>query len=124
MKNSKSILIIAALLGALAVIIGAFGAHGLKAYLHEHNHAETFETANKYLFYHVFLLIILGIRIDNKWHSYAALLTLLGIFFFCVSLYLICATHIKIFGAIAPIGGTAWVLAWLCFFWAEKNKLN
>ena len=65
----KLFLLIASLLGALSVAIGAFGAHGLKNYLTGIGRLDVFETAVKYQFYHVFALLVTALliyKIENK----------------------------------------------------------
>ena len=69
----KSFLKIATLLGALAVLLGAFGAHSLKQVVSD-NAVNTFETGVRYQFYHVFALLAAGLiykDFTNKWISYA-----------------------------------------------------
>jgi len=59
--NGKQIIQLAAILGALAVAIGAFGAHGLEARLMSNGRLDTFETAVKYHFYHSLGVFLVGI---------------------------------------------------------------
>lgn len=117
----KGFIIIASFLGALAVALGAFGAHGLKNYATPAM-MNTFETAVKYQFYHVFALSITGIL-----YAYfpSTLLVLSGKFFiagiaiFSGSLYLLTMFSIigqnqfKWLGAITPIGGLLLIIAWV-----------
>jgi len=101
---------------AMAVAIGAFGAHAWKDYLTEMNRLDTFETAAKYQMYGGFSLILLGIIEKQQPHK---LFNLVGYFFLAAclifpgSLYLICLTQQKIFGAIAPIGGLSFILGFI-----------
>lgn len=116
----------AAILGALAVGIGAFGAHGLKAILEETGRIETFETAVKYHFYHSLGLFLVGIlaliKPDWKGLGFAAIFMILGILVFSGSLYFLSLTGITWLGAITPLGGVAFILGWLRVFWtATKN---
>lgn len=117
----KGFIIIASILGALAVALGAFGAHGLKSYATPAM-INTFETAVKYQFYHVFALCLIGIL-----HAYfpSTLLVLSGKFFitgiaiFSGSLYLLTffsvlgLNQFKWLGAITPIGGLFLIAAWV-----------
>lgn len=107
----------AALLGASAVAIGAFGAHTFAAYLAETGRAETFETAVRYQFYHTLAMFLVGLlqQQDNqsKWLRWSAYSFLAGILIFCGSLYTICITNKGVFGAVAPIGGLLFIFAWL-----------
>lgn len=109
------------LLGAVGVALGAFGAHALKDKLMASGRMDTFETAVKYQFYHALALILVGIiakEIASKSLVYSGYSLLAGTLIFSGSLYLICFTGIKTFGAIAPIGGTLMIAGWLLFFWA------
>ena len=115
----RKILLVAVILGALSVLIGAMGAHFLEDYLISAHRVETFETAIKYQFYHVFLLLVLGVSIDfskQKIIKYAVYACVLGIFLFSGSLYLLCGTNNSIFGMITPIGGFCFVISWFLFF--------
>ena len=114
---NKSFLVLGSFLGLLGVGLGAFGAHALKDFLTENGNSITFDTAVKYQFYHAFALIITGILakdFDNKWINYAGKAFLIGTIVFSGSLYAICITNIKMFGAITPIGGTLLILGWTC----------
>ena len=113
----KIALTFAACSGALAVLIGAFGAHGLHNFLTENNRLETFETAVKYQFYHTFLLLFIGLYFNQVAnHDYlniATWATVIGILIFSGSLYALCATNIKILGAITPVGGIGLIIGWI-----------
>lgn len=115
----KYFLISASLLGALAVGLGAFAAHGLKQILTAENIA-IFETAVKYQFYHVFALLATGIlyaaytNVKIKWAGH---LFIAGIVIFSGSLYLLCFSKqfnwgINWLGAITPFGGVCFIAAW------------
>ena len=114
-----------AILGAIAVSLGAFGAHALKKSLEASGRLDTFETAVKYQFYHALALVLVGMLIQNmpnntKFLDYSGYSFLVGVFIFSGSLYAICFTGITKFGAIAPIGGLALIAGWLLLFWAVK----
>lgn len=115
---------VAAMLGAFAVALGAFGAHALKQRTTEAI-INIFETGVRYQFYHVFALLLAGILykdFTNKWMMYSGWLFIAGIIFFSGSLYLL--TYLKIIarpefnwvGAITPLGGVAFIAGWLCMF--------
>lgn len=114
-----------ALLATLSVIIGAFGAHLLKPVLIANETLETFETAVKYQFYGSFGLLAIGLLPSNyqqsKYYNWAGILQLFGTIIFSGSLYLICFTGIKIFGAVAPIGGICLIVSWLAVFYSLKK---
>jgi uncharacterized membrane protein YgdD (TMEM256/DUF423 family) len=107
----------AAIMLTLAVGIGAFGAHGLQTTLEVNGRLETFETAVKYHFYHALGMLILAIwqslqpNIKNLALSYWLLMV--GIFIFSGSLYVLSITGITWLGAITPLGGLAFIAAWL-----------
>lgn len=126
MKHS-SVLIIACILGALAVGLGAFGAHALENTLSPER-LETWDTAVTYQMWHV--LAILGLvliskvfELELKW---SINLMILGIFIFSGSLYLLCLTNINWLGAITPIGGVCFILGWLLVGWNvfKSNEEN
>jgi len=108
-----------ALLGALTVAIGAFGAHALKPILEANNRQETFETASRYQFYHVLALvaiILLESRLGagaEPWLQRAAWAFVGGIVFFSGSLYTLSLTNITKLGAVAPIGGLGFIIGWV-----------
>tara|TARA_R110002072_G_scaffold224998_1_gene382099 strand:- start:14746 stop:15123 length:378 start_codon:yes stop_codon:yes gene_type:complete len=124
--KGKQIIQTAAILGALAVGIGAFGAHGLKEILTETGRAETFETAVKYHFYHSLAIFLIGILaiVKPEWKKLttAAILMAVGILIFSGSLYVLSLTGITWLGAITPLGGLAFIAGWiLVFLAASKN---
>ncbi|MCU0439589.1 MAG: DUF423 domain-containing protein [Raineya sp.] len=114
----KYTIVVSAVLGALAVSIGAFGAHALKTTLQMNGYTEVFQTANEYHFYHVFAIALVGIlqsqeKFNNKWLTWAGYSFLTGILFFSGSLYILSITSIKILGAITPIGGVFFIGGWI-----------
>jgi len=120
----------AALLGALAVALGAFGAHGLKKYVPIET-ISTFETGVRYQFYHVFALLAVGIlyeRFPVKWLRYAGNCFLIGILLFSGSLYVLTALKatdtvgLSGVGAITPIGGVFFIAGWLFMLVAQWRK--
>lgn len=110
----------AAIFGAIAVGIGAFGAHSLKPMLEASGRLETFETAVKYHFYHSLGLFGLGllalVKPDWKKLSLGFWGFTIGILIFSGSLYVLCLTGITWLGAITPVGGVAFILGWLALF--------
>ena len=100
----------------LAVMLGAFGAHALKSRLT----AELmviYQTGIQYHFYHAFGLILIGIiamhfpgSVLLKWSGWVMVT---GIVLFSGSLYVLALTNIRWLGAITPIGGLAFIIAWL-----------
>ena len=114
--SAKSVLILAGILGAISVGIGAFGAHGLKDLLETNGKVDTFETAVKYQFYHTLALLLLGILMLNfqqSYLTYSAYAFTGGIVVFSGSLYVLSLTNISWLGAITPIGGLGFILGWV-----------
>lgn len=102
---------------ALAVGFGAFGAHGLKARV-EPAALAWWETAAQYHVYHALGLIAVGWI--ATWSTHPKLVAtaggahLLGILLFSGSLYAMTLTGARWLGAITPLGGTAWIVGWIC----------
>jgi uncharacterized membrane protein YgdD (TMEM256/DUF423 family) len=110
MSNSTA-LRIAALLGFLAVALGAFGAHGLKDLLTRNGTALIWEKAVFYHFIHAVMLFVLAQRPSFRlgpWLSF-----LIGIVIFSGSLYLLAVTNVRILGAVTPFGGISFIVGWL-----------
>ena len=106
---------------ALAVLLGAFGAHGLKAKLAPDMMA-VYQTAVQYHMWHALGLAVVGLALVN-WPSLVLLrlagwLMLAGMIVFSGSLYLLAVTNVKMLGTITPIGGLLLIAAWLVFAWA------
>jgi len=101
---------IAAVLGGLAVGLGAFGAHGLKELLARNGTAAIWDKAVLYHFIHAVMLFVLAQRPTVRtgpWLSFLA-----GIVLFSGSLYLLAITNLKWFGAITPFGGLSFIFGW------------
>lgn len=105
---------IAAINLALAVCLGAFGAHGLKAHATPEQLA-WWHTATEYFFYHALGLLALGIlsKVSTISIQWSACFLQFGIIVFCGSLYSMALGAPLWFGAITPIGGTAMILGWI-----------
>src|SRR3982074_1022605 len=110
---NRSFLSIAALLGALSVVLGAFAAHKLREMVSP-DAVAVFETGVRYQFYHVFALLLVALlseKFSNKWMVRAGNFFIIGIILFSGSLYVLTAlkaaenTGLKYVGAITPIGG-------------------
>lgn len=100
----------------LAVMLGAFGAHGLKKLLTA-DMMIIFETAVQYHFYHALGLLMVGLLTlhlpTSPWLRWSGWLMLIGIVVFSGSLYALTLSGQRWLGAITPIGGTAFIAAWL-----------
>ena len=114
-STAKLFLSLGSISGALAVMIGAFGAHGLKDKLCEEM-LRVYKTGVEYHFYHTLALLGIGLF---ALHCKSALLTasgwsmLAGIILFSGSLYALSITGIKVLGAITPIGGLCFIIGWV-----------
>lgn len=119
-------LTLGALNAMLCVILGAFGAHALKARLTPDMLA-VWQTAVQYQFWHALALLVVGMLIaqrpEQKRMVWSGALMLAGILLFSGSLYLMCLTGMRGLGAITPIGGVAFILGWAALAWAawERN---
>lgn len=116
---------LAALIGAAAVAIGAFGAHGLESILEANQKIDTFETAVKYHFYHALAMLAISIwfRFEptNKQLKFAIISFAIGILIFSGSLYILSLTGITWLGAITPLGGVSFIIGWIFIFIGAKN---
>lgn len=122
----KIILLTASTFGALSVMVGAFGAHALRATLEAQGRLETFETAVKYQFYHTLALLAIGLlmyKISDKLLGYAGFSMIGGVIIFSGSLYILCLSGIRWLGAITPIGGVLMIVGWVLLFWAVARSL-
>jgi uncharacterized membrane protein YgdD (TMEM256/DUF423 family) len=103
---------IAALMGLLAVALGAFGAHGLKDVLARNGTMEIWQKAVLYHFIHAVMLFILAERPAPPKFAWWSFLT--GIVIFSGSLYALAVTNERWLGAITPVGGVAFLCGWTC----------
>ncbi|MBU2525928.1 MAG: DUF423 domain-containing protein [Bacteroidetes bacterium] len=116
---NKKILITAAFLGFTAIVLGAFGAHGLKELVSPEQIA-TFETGIRFQMYHALFLLFLGISKDlftSKTNNIIFSLVTLGVVLFSGSIYGLATNELTAFdfkkiALITPLGGTLLILAW------------
>jgi uncharacterized membrane protein YgdD (TMEM256/DUF423 family) len=127
---NKTFLSIAALLGALSVILGAFAAHSLKQ-MTSADTVAVFETGVRYQFYHVFALLLVALlseKFSNKWMVWAGNCFITGIILFSGSLYLLTAlkiaetAHGRLVGVITPVGGLFFIAGWIFLWLGESQK--
>lgn len=135
-----------AILAALSVVSGTFGAHGLKKALMGTGRfdrdvvvdekltpeqaldraVENYKTATQYQMYHSLGLLAVGAAAmagRSRWFDVAGWFFVLGIFFFCGALYALVITGISKFGAVAPIGGGAFIAGWVALaFGASRGR--
>ena len=101
---------------ALAVVLGAFAAHGLKGRLPEDKLA-SFETGVRYQFYHGFGLLVVGLvqaaGVTSPWVAWAGWLFFVGTVLFSGSIYWLAFRGPRWLGPVTPLGGLAFILGWL-----------
>ena len=115
-------LVIGAISGCLVVILGAFGAHGLKDILDEYGKS-IYEKAVLYHMFHTMAILILGLieKIQPELQlSLAGWAFIFGIILFSGSLYVLAVTGIKSLGMITPIGGVFFIIGWVSLFLKVK----
>jgi uncharacterized membrane protein YgdD (TMEM256/DUF423 family) len=126
----KKIISTGAILGMIAIILGAFGAHALKKIV-PIEALSTFETGVKYQMYHALFLVFLGLatELSKKAQKIIYNLVVFGVIFFSGSIYLLATKSLtsfdfKAIGIITPIGGLLLILAWgiLLFNLTKKNS--
>ena len=126
----KGFLKLGALLGAISVVLGAFGAHTLKQFISEKS-LLTFETGVRYQFYHAIALLFTGIlykEFSNKSLLWAGRMFCLGILLFSGSLYFLAIVNLtenaglKGIGAITPLGGACFIAGWILLFIGVSKK--
>jgi uncharacterized membrane protein YgdD (TMEM256/DUF423 family) len=126
----KTILVTACLFGIFAVVLGAFGAHGLKN-LVDSDAVATFETGVRYQMYHAFFLFVLALLPDSMLKSKKSiyLCAVIGVVLFSFSIYILALNDLmqvdlKMFGIVTPIGGVFLIASWtLMLFGIVKSKV-
>lgn len=117
-------LFLGALNGFLSVALGAFGAHVLEGRISDH-YISTWQTGVQYEMFHAAALLVVGILISkfpsSSLLSWSGWLFLIGIILFSGSLYVLSVTGIKVFGAITPIGGVSFLVAWMLLMVAASK---
>jgi uncharacterized membrane protein YgdD (TMEM256/DUF423 family) len=114
--NQRATLVTGAILGALGVALGAFGAHALKAMLEAGGRTDTFELAVRYQFYHAFALLAVGVIqqiINSRLIRLSSWCFLSGTLLFSGSLYLLCFTQNTSFALVTPFGGILLLAGWI-----------
>lgn len=123
-------LIIGAVYGLVAVILGAFGAHALKKILSVDKLA-SFETGVKYQMYSALFLLIVGyiLKFEAPSEKWISILMIVGTFIFSVSIYLLAFSEVaaipsKILGPLTPFGGLMMIISWaMLIFYFAKNRI-
>lgn len=116
---SQFTLLFSSILGGLAVIFGAFGAHALKKILNE-DQLKSFETGVKYQLYHAVVLLIIGynLTLETSLEKYMVYSFMLGVVLFSFSIYGLVLSSaynkkLRFLGPITPLGGLLLVCGWI-----------
>ncbi len=123
---ARTFLVLGAVLAGLAVALGAFAAHGLASRVTPER-LQTFETGVRYQMYHALALLLIGwlrYRLGTPGLSVAGWCFLAGIVLFSGSLYVLVLTNTPWLGAVAPLGGTAFILGWGVLAWSLWHVLR
>jgi uncharacterized membrane protein YgdD (TMEM256/DUF423 family) len=126
--SARTFFLLAGWLGALAVALGAFGAHGLKPLLTDYQ-LDIFNKGVQYHFVHLLALLAVALRLEQSanrvspWLVRAGWLFVAGIAAFSGSLYLLACRELLPFpvgwaGPVTPLGGLCFLAGWLAFGWA------
>ncbi|MDG5490381.1 DUF423 domain-containing protein [Psychroserpens sp. SPM9] len=129
---NKKILVTGCVLGGIAIVLGAFGAHGLKSLISSES-LQTFETGVRYQMYHALFLLVVGTfkEINIKAKTAIFYLVLFGVICFSGSIYGLATNELSSFdfkriGFVTPIGGLLFIIAWLVllinFFKIKTDK--
>lgn len=125
----KKLFIVATSLGLTGIILGAVAAHGLRSLLETFS-LDSFQTGVRYQMYHAFFLFVVGLMPQLQLHQKKRLfwLTLLGVFLFSGSIYLLATNSLtpidfSFLGPVTPLGGLLLISAWgVIVFYLLKHK--
>jgi uncharacterized membrane protein YgdD (TMEM256/DUF423 family) len=120
---NRSPVIIAAVVGAFAVILGAFGAHALRGQL-DAAALQIWHTAVDYQFWHALALLGLASAPASRWRLAGSIAFGAGVFLFCGSLYALALGAPHWIGAVTPVGGLALIAGWVSLggaFWRSAR---
>jgi len=113
--NAQQLVAFGAVLALLGVGLGAFGAHALKARLAADMLA-VYQTGVQYHLWHALGVVLIGILVQllpgAKWLPVAGWLMVAGVVIFSGSLYALSLSGVRVLGAVTPLGGVAFLLAW------------
>ncbi|KOP71770.1 DUF423 domain-containing protein [Cytobacillus solani] len=122
----KLFIILGAINAFLSVALGAFGAHGLEKMV-EPKYLEIWKTGVTYQMFHATGLLVIGVLLGklpaSALLSWSGWIMLIGIIFFSGSLYILTLTKIGVLGAITPIGGVCFLVAWVLLIIAAVKHL-
>jgi uncharacterized membrane protein YgdD (TMEM256/DUF423 family) len=125
-STAKLFLILGGINAALVVMLGAFGAHGLKARLTAEMLA-VYQTGVHYQLFHALGLLVVGLVAsqiaDSVWLKWSGWLMLAGIILFSGSLYVLSVSGMRWLGMVTPFGGVAFIAAWIVFVIAVAKSI-
>ena len=122
--DNRMILTAGAIFMALAIVLGAFGAHALKDSLSPEM-MKIYQTGVEYQFNNALGLLIIGLigfHIHSKYIKWSGMLISIGIILFSGSLYILSLSGIHWIGAITPIGGVSFIAGWICLVLAIRDR--
>jgi uncharacterized membrane protein YgdD (TMEM256/DUF423 family) len=118
--HSRTALVVSAIMGFLAVALGAFGAHGLEATLKANGLADRWNTAAHYHLVHA--VAMLALALHAPFRVWAWRCWLLGIVLFSGSLYFLAALNLKVLGAVTPFGGLFLLAGWAALLFGKRES--
>ncbi len=125
-QKSKRLLSLTALMMAVAIVIGAFGAHGLKPSLDSYG-LEIYAKGTSYQFYNtlgLFAIVFISILLPNAPRvKLSYYLVFIGMIIFSFSLYILALTKVMWLGAITPIGGSLMIIGWLVLAYSIYKEI-
>ncbi|WP_442483211.1 DUF423 domain-containing protein [Aeoliella sp. SH292] len=133
--SAKFWLVVACVAGALGVVLGAFGAHGVPSFLEDQGYdaatvasrLEEFETAARYHLYGALFLLgvaLVADRVPGRATTIAGWTMLAGMLVFCGAVYAVALVPPNLrstFGMMAPIGGTLMIAGWVSLAFAARG---
>ncbi|NIB39560.1 DUF423 domain-containing protein [Pseudomaricurvus alkylphenolicus] len=119
---AKQLLVLASVSGLLAVVLGAFAAHGLKGRV-DAAMLSAFQTGVQYQFYHTLALILVALLLlrfpESGMFLWAGIAFVVGILLFSGSLYALALGGPRWLGPVTPLGGVSFMVGWICLFVAS-----
>ena len=117
---NRNHIVISAIMGALAVVLGAFGAHGLKSILTP----DLLETYRTGIFYHIIhSVVLLSLSLSTTYQlKIPFYFIFIGIILFSFSLYIYTLTSITTFAMITPVGGLSLIIGWIMIIFSVLKK--
>ncbi len=122
----KTFIMLGAINMVVAIILGAFGSHGLKQIISP-DMVQVFQTGVQYHIYHALGLLLVAVLMIPYPHSgglrTGGWILMAGIILFSGSLYLLALTGMSVFGPVTPVGGVCFIVGWIWIFWAALKEV-